>query len=210
MRKLTLLFLISFAFSQVAYVPIMTPREKTVVMCLGDSRTAEGNVYTNNPTPGTYPAELQKLLGSNYIVKQYGIGGTAVSKNHPRSVWKHNNGHLATMVQRARNDQTWGDLADKNTIVIFHYGTVDANKMYWNLVKGDFVNNYKSFINMFKGSKFVCISPGVVEAMTNYTTNHYLGQLNDLQDKISDYIEIEKNRSPLSNDLREYYRRDSF
>jgi lysophospholipase L1-like esterase len=44
------------------------------VACIGDSITS--GVGVNNPATESYPAKLQKLLGTNYDVLNYGVSGT--------------------------------------------------------------------------------------------------------------------------------------
>jgi lysophospholipase L1-like esterase len=47
-----------------------------VVSCIGDSITA--GVGVNNPATESYPAKLQKLLGTNYNVLNYGVSGATL------------------------------------------------------------------------------------------------------------------------------------
>jgi lysophospholipase L1-like esterase len=47
--------------------------------CVGDSITA--GVGVNNATVDSYPARLQKLLGTNYTVQNYGVSGTTLLTN---------------------------------------------------------------------------------------------------------------------------------
>ena len=61
------------------------PAKKIVVACCGDSITQ--GVGVADPARESYPAVLQKLLGDNYTVLNFGVGGRALlRKKDPYSI----------------------------------------------------------------------------------------------------------------------------
>jgi lysophospholipase L1-like esterase len=56
-----------------------------VVACVGDSITA--GVGVSNPASESYPAKLQQLLGTNYIVRNYGVSGTTLLTQGDMPYW---------------------------------------------------------------------------------------------------------------------------
>ncbi len=56
------------------------------IACIGDSIT-EGSGLSN-PSTEAYPAKLQRLLGTNYVVKNYGVSGRTLLKKGDYPYWK--------------------------------------------------------------------------------------------------------------------------
>jgi lysophospholipase L1-like esterase len=81
MKKITprhfLLFVLLFI--QTAVVAQKTVR----ISCVGNSITFGSKLA--DPKTEAYPAQLQQLLGSGYVVKNFGIGGRTVIKDCDRS-----------------------------------------------------------------------------------------------------------------------------
>ncbi len=119
------------------------------------------------PYPGSYPAELQKLLGDGYDVRQFGQGGTAVTFGHPQAIWTSKDGQKSDIFQNALNIQTFKSIFEQafpgqlfakvQWIIIINYGTVDASNATWQQSKPNIYNSYIAFINMFKGEKIVAL-----------------------------------------------------
>ena len=60
-------------------------KEKVKVACVGDSITYGARL--ENPEEDSYPSVLQKLLGENYLVENFGVGScTLIRKGRP-TVW---------------------------------------------------------------------------------------------------------------------------
>lgn len=60
-------------------------KDKIKVACVGDSITFGARL--EDPSADSYPAQLQKLLGKKYEVKNFGVGGcTLIRKGRP-TVW---------------------------------------------------------------------------------------------------------------------------
>ena len=105
------------------------PAKKIVVACCGDSITQ--GVGVADPARESYPAVLQKLLGDNYTVLNFGVGGRALlRKKDPYSI---GNG-----------------LNSKPDIVIMALGTNDAREENWKQFGHEFVGDYKNLINQFR------------------------------------------------------------
>ncbi len=97
----------------------------TRVACIGDSIT-EGFGY---------PSELGKLLGANYSVRNFGVGGSTVllSSNKPYM--------NQTAMARAKEFQP--------NIVVIMLGTNDASPAYYGQIE-NFVFDYKALIDSFQ------------------------------------------------------------
>jgi acyl-CoA thioesterase I len=99
--------------------------DKIRVACVGDSITG-----------GTdYPADLWMLLGANYTVGNFGVGGSAVSLDSGKPYMNEN------AFQEAKEYQP--------NIVIIMLGTNDANSFIWQ-DSGSFVNDYVKLISEFQ------------------------------------------------------------
>jgi lysophospholipase L1-like esterase len=55
------------------------------IACLGDSITAGARV---DPKVESYPARLQKILGDDYGVRNFGIGGATLIKTGQPNIWR--------------------------------------------------------------------------------------------------------------------------
>lgn len=60
-------------------------QEKIKVACLGDSITFGARL--DNPSEDSYPAQLQKLLGNEYQVTNFGVGGSTLLRKGKPNVW---------------------------------------------------------------------------------------------------------------------------
>eukprot|EP00698_Gefionella_okellyi_P000720 TRINITY_DN1064_c0_g1_i1.p2 TRINITY_DN1064_c0_g1~~TRINITY_DN1064_c0_g1_i1.p2 ORF type:complete len:401 (+),score=96.89 TRINITY_DN1064_c0_g1_i1:30-1232(+) len=95
------------------------------VACVGDSITA-----------GSYPADLQALLGSTYNVTNFGVSGTTVLKNGDSPYWNQPAYHRA--------------LASSPDIVVIQFGTNDAKTFNWGPHSADFEPDYTALIKSFQ------------------------------------------------------------
>jgi len=102
-----------------------------IVACVGDSITA-GYLSSNNMD---YPHQLQTMLGSKYIVKNWGAGGRTMLKKGDQPYWTTGPLRFA--------------LESKPDIVVLMLGTNDAKVNNWKL-HAEFPVDYKAMIDTFK------------------------------------------------------------
>ncbi|KEO73057.1 GDSL-type esterase/lipase family protein [Anditalea andensis] len=118
---------------------------------------AVGNSITEGPgreNPDSYPLIMQELLGEDYEVKNYGIGGRTLLKKGDLPYW---------------NEPQFKEvLAYAPDILIIKLGTNDSKPQNWKHKK-DFENDYIELINTFKssmpdnGKVYICIPVPVME-----------------------------------------------
>ena len=118
------------------------------VACVGDSIT-EGT-GTNNPQTEAYPAVLGQLLGRDYQVQNFGVGGTTLLDA----------GRASYRRQSAFSDA----LRFKPDIVIVALGTNDRGQVFDEATKTRFASDYKTLIAAFKNASpnakvYVCLPP---------------------------------------------------
>ena len=112
--------------------------KKVNVVCIGDSITF--GARTDDPTKESYPAQLQLLLGDDYLVKNLGISSCTLLKKATPSVW---------------NELSKIKASNPNIIVI-SLGTNDTcgmgtcgNRMCWEYIE-EFYNDYLNLIDIFQ------------------------------------------------------------
>ena len=124
------------------------------VACVGNSITYGTGI--SDRLHDSYPAQLQRLLGSNYQVDNFGRpGATLLSKGH------------RPYVQQPEYIQAQNFCAD---IVVIHLGINDTDPRNWPNYKDDFVKDYLDLIQSFRK-----VNPGVrclVARMTPITHRH--------------------------------------
>lgn len=101
------------------------------VACIGNSITF--GTGTENPQTESYPAQLQQLLGHNYIVGNFGKPGATLLKRGHRPYT------LQPEYQKAMNFA--GDIA------VIHLGINDTDPRDWPNYRDDFVRDYLSLID---------------------------------------------------------------
>lgn len=119
---LACLFLVLHAFPTFA-------QSEVKVACVGNSIT-EGSGLEQ-----TYPEVLQELLGEQYEVRNYGMGGRTLLKKGDYPFWNE-----------AKYQEV---LAWHPDIVIIKLGTNDTKPQNWQY-KDEFVKDYVKFIKSFK------------------------------------------------------------
>ena len=114
---------------------VKAPKKDAIrVACIGNSIT-HGSGIDMQEQRG-YPAQLQQLLGSDYYVKNYGVGARTML----------NNGDHPYM-----NEMAWRDaLAFRPDIVIIKLGTNDSKDFIWNAHKNEYEVDYQSMIDQLK------------------------------------------------------------
>jgi lysophospholipase L1-like esterase len=141
------------------------------VACVGDSIT-----YGSRAQPkDAYPAQLQRLLGAGYAVKNFGLSGRTLLKKGDHSYWK----------EKALQDAQ----AFQPNIVIIMLGTNDTKKQNWVHID-EFTADYKDLIETFKklpsAPKIYICRPNPVYGAGNYgITEANLEQEIPLIDKIA-------------------------
>lgn len=162
--------------------PIFRPKvnhksEKTRVACVGDSITFGFGVA--NWKENNYPAQLQKLLGENYIVANFGDCG--------RTAMKHSS------FPYVKSKQFKESLKYKPKIVILMLGTNDTRTNDWK-GKDYFKTEYKDLIETYISlhcveKLYICtpipayknihkINPYIVEKEVNEAVNELASELN--------------------------------
>lgn len=123
------------------------PQRPIIVACVGDSITKGTGASNVNET--SYPAVLQKLLGSAFRVYNFGVGGSTVLKESWLPYW-----------DTVAYDESMSIKAD---IVVAMWGTNDAKRKYWD--EKMYQRDYMSILKKYKGSgtypvtTFVMVSP---------------------------------------------------
>ncbi|HVB02176.1 MAG TPA: GDSL-type esterase/lipase family protein [Chitinophagaceae bacterium] len=126
-RLVTGLFLSAFVWGgQHAYGQMQPIR----VACVGNSITEGAGLGDS-----TYPKQLQVLLGKNYDVRNYGLGGRTLLKHGDIPYWKE---------QKFQEVQGWNP-----QIVIIMLGTNDTKPWNWKYA-AEFIPDYKAFIEVFR------------------------------------------------------------
>ena len=102
--------LVGLAFA--AYAQAETPAAKIKVACVGDSITFGAGVADRENA--SYPAQLQKLLGDGFEVRNFGVSGRTMISKSP-SAWT--------------NTQQYKDaLAYQPDVVLIKLGTNDSKR----------------------------------------------------------------------------------
>lgn len=130
-------------------VPAFAAEPATKVACIGDSITAGAG--TTDRSMYSYPSQLQKLLGTNYIVKNYGVSGRTMLKKGDYPYWKE---------AAFTDSKNW-----QPNIVIIQLGTNDTKPQNW-AYKSEFVSDYVEMVNAYKNlasrpTVYVCYCPTV-------------------------------------------------
>jgi lysophospholipase L1-like esterase len=122
-------FLVSIFLTLAVFAGFSGSAEAQVkVACVGDSITFWYGLA--NPGTQSYPAQLQTLLGSGYIVGNFGVNGATVQKSTAKSYWR---------TSQHRSSQRFGP----NKVVIM-LGTNDSKSSNWNAA--NFNADYRALI----------------------------------------------------------------
>jgi acyl-CoA thioesterase I len=100
------------------------------VACIGDSITQGGSLSVQE----TYPGRLQRLLGTNYNVQNYGVSGRTLLKRGDFPYWND----AAFSQSRAFNPD----------IVIIQLGTNDGKPYNW-IYGTNFLSDYRELIQAY-------------------------------------------------------------
>lgn len=121
----------------------------TRVACVGDSIT-EG-AGAKDPKTESYPAQLGKLMGDEYVVENFGVGGSTLLNKGDKPYQKE---HRFKAALESRPD-----------VVVIMLGTNDTKPWNWKY-KSEFVADYKELIEQFqklptRPKIFLCLPPPV-------------------------------------------------
>jgi len=134
-------------------------RAAITVACIGDSITAGVGVTT--PALESYPAKLQKLLGTNYNVLNYGVSGTTLLISGDMPYWD-------TSAYTASHN------APLPEIVIIMLGTNDSKPQNWQY-GGNFYSDYQRLIttytNLTSSPRVLICTPPPVFGSNSYSIN---------------------------------------
>lgn len=120
-----LILLISFLLS-----PFLAAQTK--VACVGDSITFGAGIQ--NRAENSYPAQLQKMLGAKYEVRNFGVSARTMLNNGDRPYTK---------------EKTYRDSLDFTPdIVIIKLGTNDSKPMNWKF-KDEFLKDAKALVRSY-------------------------------------------------------------
>lgn len=116
----------------------------TKIACVGNSITEGAGI--DNPLENGYPAQLQELLGADYEVKNFGVGGRTLLRKGDFPYWEE------AAFQEARDFQP--------DAVVILLGTNDSKPQNWQYSQ-EFIKDYQIFIDEFqalnsKPKIFIC------------------------------------------------------
>lgn len=122
------------------------------VACIGNSITYGSGIDGRDSL--SYPAQLQKMLGSDFIVRNFGRSGATLLKKGNLPYW-------STPEYKAA-------LAFMPEVVIIKLGTNDSKPFNWDNNKNDFENDYNDLIRVFMNlgtvkKIFLCLPIPVIE-----------------------------------------------
>lgn len=124
--RYSIILILAFLFASTLFV-----EAKKKVACVGNSITENSALSTENK----YPTILQNLLGDEFEVRNYGIGGRTMLKKGNYPYW---------------NEARYQEVLDWNPdIVIIKMGTNDAKPDNWKY-KEEFKENYIEFVRSFQ------------------------------------------------------------
>lgn len=151
-----------------------TADDRVKVACIGNSITY--GLGTANPATDSYPAQLQQLLGEEYVVRNFGKSGATLL----------NRGHRPYMQQAEWQEarQFAGD------IVVIHLGINDTDPRDWPNYRDDFVADYLALIDSCRA-----VNPDVrvlVCRLTPIFDRHprFESSTRDWEDEIQQAVEI--------------------
>ena len=154
----TILLLSLFFFS-----PRILAQERLRIACIGNSITY-GLYLSNRPTEN-YPAQLGKILGTTYTVRNFGCNGCTAQRQTKLPYWS----------------QQLPDAMDyKPHIIILMLGSNDANRYNWSATE-TFHKDYTALVDTLiqlptKPRILLCIPPPVFPRGSAYINDQILAE----------------------------------
>jgi len=130
--KLTKIF--GIALLTFLFTASLAAQQTTRVACVGDSITAGAGASDQKKT--SYPPVLAQLLGDNYEVKNFGIGGRTLLKQGDRPYW-----------DESKFEQSKEYNPD---IVIIKLGTNDTKPMNWDKYGIELEGDLREMLTVYK------------------------------------------------------------
>ena len=134
MRKLH--FLLFFLLISTA----LSAQKQTKIACVGNSITYGSGLA--NPERESYPAQLQQLMGDQYVVGNFGKPGATLLNQGHRPYMKQEEFHKA--------------LAFGGDVVVIHLGINDTDPRNWPNYRDFFVTDYVALIDSFRVANPKC------------------------------------------------------
>src|SRR5436309_12171710 len=126
------------------------------IACIGDSITEGAGL--GNPSVESYPARLQRLLGTNAVVRNYGVSGRTLLKEGDFPYWKE---------PFFKQSHDW-----QPDTVIIQLGTNDSKPQNWRYGT-NFVSEYEqlvaSYSSLTSGPRIFVCTPCPVYGSGAYT-----------------------------------------
>jgi lysophospholipase L1-like esterase len=110
-------------------VPFASSAAALKIACVGDSITEGAGL--SSPSVESYPARLQRLLGTNFVVRNYGVSGRTLLKRGDFPYWKEG---------AYTQSRDW-----EPDIVIIKLGTNDSKPYNWRYGT-NYVSDFEEFI----------------------------------------------------------------
>jgi sialate O-acetylesterase len=118
----------------VYFITFIGHSQNIKVACVGNSVTFGTGI--ENREQNSYPAQLQQLLGSHYIVENFGYSGATMLKNGHKPYWDK---------PEFKKSQEFAP-----NIVIIHLGLNDQGNNNWPKLKDEFESDYLEMIAVYK------------------------------------------------------------
>ena len=118
--------------------------DKLKIACIGDSIT-QGTGVTDKEN-FSYPAQLQALLGNNYVVGNFGKGGSYVLKFES----EYNTGHNNPALSYKSTAEFPASIAFKPDVVVIMLGTNDMRNMTSDGAKAEFKDTLRELVETYE------------------------------------------------------------
>ncbi|MBQ1935208.1 MAG: hypothetical protein II370_09450, partial [Clostridia bacterium] len=118
--------------------------EKLKIACIGDSITAGTGV--TDKAKDSYPAQLQGILGDNYVVGNFGRGGSYVLRYES----EYNTGHKTNPLSYKTTEEFTASIAFKPDVVIIMLGTNDMRNMTSDGAKAEFKDTLRELVETYE------------------------------------------------------------
>ncbi len=184
-------------FAEDSQVPVAESTEgKIKVACVGDSIT-QGVGITE-----TYPMVLQKILGEDYIVENFGVSGTSALKS--------------SKIPYVNKEAYTNSLNFAPDIICIMFGTNDIKDENWPEGKNNFKADYKAIIDSYKELNpdvkvYIGVPPAILklnvygERNPEILENEGIPKIKELADEIGaekvDFFELFKGYESLFPDF---------